>query len=105
MGAESALGGVGWSPLPLLGRLHIKYETALLAGGCWCLDLLPWAPLGFGHRSGSQVLGEGEGRSGAEELASSSACGGRWGFQGPREGPVLAGGHMGPWARADQRGP
>lgn len=59
MGAESALDGVGWSPLPLLGCLHVKYETALLAGGCWWLDLLPWAPLGFGHQSGSQGPGGG----------------------------------------------
>lgn len=50
--------------MPLLGRLHIKYETVLLAGDCWCLDLLPWALLGFRHRSGRE-----EGQSGAEELA------------------------------------
>lgn len=36
----------------------------LLAGGWWCLDLLPWALLGFRSRDGSQA-GEG---LGVEEL-------------------------------------
>lgn len=26
-----------------LGYLHMKSRTLLLAGGWWCLDLLPWA--------------------------------------------------------------
>lgn len=52
-GGRVCAGWGGVKPLPLLGRLHIKYETVLLAGGCWCLDLLPWAPLGFRHQSGS----------------------------------------------------
>lgn len=94
--------GVGWSPLPSPTGLF-AYKRRDFAV-CWRLVVsgpVAMGTPGFWRPKLAPRQGKG---SGTEGLVPSSASGREWEALGGWEEPLLAGGHMGPWARADQRG-